>query len=191
MVLEKIAGAAELPVTLHEAKTHAKVIGDQENDLILGWMAAATEYCEQSVEGGLSLISQQWRLTLPAWTVPIVVPRPPLEAVVDIMYWDPDGSQQTLDVGAYRVLLSWKGPGLLYPVDQWPSHYARPDAISVAFTAGFGARADVPAIAKMAILKVVTEFYEQREDSVIGAPSNATAIGVARMMSKMSYGFYG
>ena len=190
MILEKVSDPAELPVTLHEAKTHAKVIGDVEDGLLQMWMEAATAFCEQSVEGGISLVSQVWRVTLPAFTTPIVLPRPPLVSVDSITYYDSDDTLQTLDQAEYKASTPWKQPGCVYPVDQWPETAARLDAVAVEFTAGYGDKAAVPAIAKSAILKTVTELFEQREDSVTGIPSNKTAIGVGRLMHKLAYGYY-
>ncbi|QPC43493.1 phage head-tail connector protein [Kaustia mangrovi] len=158
---------AELPVSLEEAKAHLRVDHADDDTLITGLIQTATDY----VDGwsgilGKCLVSQTWRLDLcgfPPWV--IYLPLAPVSEIVDVTYCDEDGNQQTLSPTVYRgPVIDAYGP-YLYRVESesWPSTDTRPDAVSVTFTAGYGAPSDVPQSIRHALLLLVGHWYENRE----------------------------
>jgi hypothetical protein len=131
-------------VTLAEAKLFARVDGSDEDSLIGALIAAARLHVESVT--GRALITQTWRLVVDCVTG-LVVPLPvaPAQALVDA----PDGA-----------VLEGDGVVLAAPVS---------GALTVDYTAGYGAAADVPADLRQAVLTLVAYWYEHR-DSVTSAP---------------------
>lgn len=164
------------PVTLEEAKAHARVEIDDEDALIEGFIASATEYAEQHTQR--AFLDQEWELWLECFPRDerwIEIPKPPLKTVEEILYTDGNGDEQTLDAGLYRVLApqgpkARKGMVLLLPGERWPSTArGEPDTVRIRFTAGYGDgyAGDVPQLIKDAIKVHVAEMYENRESTVL------------------------
>lgn len=67
------------------------------------------------------------------------VPRPPLQSVVSLQYYDPAGNLQTADPSTYQVD-TLRRPGRIMPAvgQYWPYLQQRPDAVQITFLAGFG-----------------------------------------------------
>lgn len=86
-------------------------------------------------------------------------------------YYDTAGTLQTVTSTNYRVDIT---PlyGQIVPIDTyvWPVVQAqRPNAVQIAFTAGYGATAaSVPDAAKSAIKMLVAGWYENRESVAPG-----------------------
>jgi uncharacterized phiE125 gp8 family phage protein len=135
--------------------------------VLLSVQTAAREHFdgEQGILGR-ALITQTWDLRLDAFPVcDIVVPLPPLQAVEELVYIDPDGAEQTLAAEAYEVDAT-REPGVVRPIygTSWPSTRAVPNAVRVQFTAGYGdAPGDVPATLRARIKALAGHLYEHRE----------------------------
>lgn len=140
-----IAAPGEEPVTLAEAKAWCRIDVPDEDALVSALIAAA----RLQVEGltGRALVSQTWRLTTcPAGRL-VVLPVIPAIALVAA----PDGAVLQADA----VLLA-------APTSE---------AVSIDYTAGYGASADVPSDLKQAVLMLVAYWYENR-DALTATPPN-------------------
>jgi len=138
-----IAGPGEEPVSLAEAKAYARVDGGDEDALVSALVAAARLHVESLT--GRALVSQTWRLVLTC-VAGRVVPLPVVPAMALVAA--PEGAVLQGD----SVLLA-------RPVDE----------LTVDYTAGYGAAADVPQDLRQAVLTLVAYWYEHR-DSVTTAP---------------------
>ncbi len=102
------------------------------------------------------------RLFLSGWRLP----RPPLQAVTTLKYYDTANTQRTLANTVYAVDAT-RDPGQVFlaPSQVWPAAICgRPDAIEITYTAGHGdTAASVPAIIKQAIRFTLSNWYEKRE----------------------------
>lgn len=96
------------------------------------------------------------------------IPFPPLQSVDSIKYFDPDGTEQTLDPAAYMVDDA-SSPGVVAPLSAWPATQNRMNAVKVSFTAGYGDAAAVPAGIKAWMLMRIAALYENREEVAVGA----------------------
>ncbi|HEY1191939.1 MAG TPA: hypothetical protein VGE74_30190, partial [Gemmata sp.] len=149
--LKLVTPPASEPVTVSEAKARLRITISDEDADIGDMIAQARELCEAGCQR--AFITQTFSLYLdrfPGSTGDIRLPRPPLQSVSFVKYYDSAGDLQTLDPAAYYVATASE-PGRLRPVDYWPATFCRPEAVEVRFVAGYGTAADVPAAAKAAV----------------------------------------
>ena len=177
-----ISGPHSEPITLTEAKAHCRVDDSNSDSLISALIIAAREsaelYCERS------FVQRSYRLTLDGFpcnnSSPILLPYPPVVEVTQIQYFDTDGALQTWSSGEYHVDTESE-PGRVLPnYDQsYPSDIdgKRLGAVRVEYVAGYpvdesGSPSDyvanVPQLAKQAMLMMVGEWFMNREDTVVG-----------------------
>jgi len=131
-----IAPPGEEPVTLAEAKAFCRIDGADEDALVDALIAAARLQVESLT--GRALITQTWRLTMACAPRLVELPVIPVAALVAA----PDGA-----------VLQGDAVLLVEPVDE----------LTVDYTAGYGAAADVPGDLKQAVLTLVAYWYENRD----------------------------
>lgn len=164
------------PVTLAEAKTHARVDTSDDDTYISNLIQIARQYVEQITNR--ALITQTWDWYLDGFPFSsydaLIVPKPPLQSVTHIKYTDSiDGTLQTWSSASYDVDTDSR-QGRIYPVYQgdWPTDVRdHPKAVIIRFVAGYadsGASPidladNVPVEIKQAILLLVGHLYENRE----------------------------
>ncbi len=133
----------------------------EEDDLLLGYLKAAREYCEEYQER--SYCEQVWELTMDAWPVgDIKLERGPWISVDSVKYTGVDGAETTLVEGTdYEVSLR-RGIIRLAYGKSWPSATLHViDPIVVQFTAGMPT---VPRRIQQAILLLADWMHEHRGD---------------------------
>lgn len=152
----RIVAPVGYPVTLAEAKLHLRVIGNDEDSLISGLIAAATDYLD-GPDGilGRAILPQTWREEWDHFPSVIPLRMGPVSGVVSVSYTDGAGLPQT--VTGSRLSSLW-GAWRVAPAvgSSWPSG----SSVAVEYTAG---SVDVPAPLKVAILLHVGSLYENRE----------------------------
>ena len=162
-LVQTVAPTVE-PVTAAEAKAHCRIDISTDDDLIQSLIVAARVWCEKRL--GQSFITQTWRLTFDRFPCEgFEIPNPPAISVSSITYYDTTNTLQTLSSSVYQVD-SYSRPGRvgLAFAQVWPITYCRFNAVSVTYTAGYGATAAfVPQPIKQAILLLVGHWYENRE----------------------------
>lgn len=167
MNLTLVTGPAVEPLDLDEVKLHLRIDADDDDLLLGGLIQAAREQVE--VVTKRALITQTWELSLEAWPrgTEMMIPLPVLQSVTSIKYKDQDGDESTMSSSDYivdtvpkpgRVVLEWN--------KSWPSVTLYPASpITVRFVAGYGDTAiDVPRSIRQAMLLMIGEWYENRED---------------------------
>lgn len=140
-----IAGPGEEPVTLAEAKAWCRIDTTDEDALVTALIAAARLQVESLT--GRALVTQSWRLTTCPRGLVVALPVIPVSALTDA----PDGAVLQGDA----VLLATRESG----------------EITIDYTAGYGAAADVPQDLKQAVLTLVAFWFENR-DSLAATPQN-------------------
>lgn len=181
MGLQTIEPAAALPVTLEEARTFARVVHDDEDQLLGELIAAATDHVQQATDR--QFVPSTFRYTQRAFPIdsPIRLPIAPVLSVASVTVKDRDGAESVLEEGTdYLVDLS-AAPVTIEPIKRWPltGHY--PDAVSIVFEAGYppsgdsppNPAANVPPRAKAAIKALVSWWFEQREPAAFAAMHTA------------------
>lgn len=165
----------DTPISLDDVRRHLRVDHTDEDVTLDTYIDAATQYLDgyAGILGNRALVSQTWQQSYPVFTDPLVLPLAPVQpnATISITYYDADNAPQTLDGAVYRLLANAScGPQiLLEPEQSWPPTYARADAVTVTFVAGYGAAGAVPAPIKQAMLLLVGGWYANREVSASGA----------------------
>ncbi len=94
----------------------------------------------------------------------LLVPRPPLQVVNVIEYYDEDGVLTTLDSSQYQVD-ALSEPGRIRPAPgvMWPTvEHGRFNAVHISFDAGYGSRDDVPECIKNFITAKAVWAYDRR-----------------------------
>lgn len=169
MALTLITAPTETPVSLAEAKLHARVQITDDDDLIKGQLDAARLYCEGFTKRQLVTATYELRLDgFPAWDLtPIVIPRPPLQSITSITYLDEDGVSQTWASSKYQTDTNTE-PGRVMPVQgkTYPSTQLDTlNTVTIRFVAGYGAASAVPERYKSAIQMIVAHWYINRESA--------------------------
>lgn len=168
MALRRTVDATTEPVTTIEAKAHLRIVSSAEDAVIAAMIKAARMQVENEL--GRSLITQTWEKTLDQFPDAIELPYPPVIGVSSLTYYDTAGVQQALDAATYTVDTKSE-PGWLVPAYgyDWPDTLEAINAVTVTYTAGYGAAAAVPQAIKQWILMQVGAMFENRESAAQGA----------------------
>lgn len=177
-------------VSVEELKLNMRVTNSVENDVFQRAILAAYDFLANPENGWLnrSLISQTFKLKLPGFvreqtyslnggpaqrwvpTKEFELPKPPLVSVQSVKYLY-EGVQETLAADQYTIVKPSAGFGRIvqaYNVT-WPTTIdVHPQALEIAFTAGYGNAATVkttcPGIVQ-AIMMLAGDAYRNREDT--------------------------
>lgn len=148
-------------VTVDEAKINARVEIDDEDHWFERRITMAREQCERLTERAIGAQTLQYRVD--GWPRSIVLPRPPLTAVVSVKYLDGLGVEQTLSTSAYYTSQSDSQASIeWYPGTTLPTLADRRDTVRVNYTAGY-TPSTCPLIIKAWIEMAVARMYEHRE----------------------------
>jgi uncharacterized phiE125 gp8 family phage protein len=203
MALDLITAPAVEPVSLDEAKAHLRVSTSDTDDLISIYIRAAREYCEGPYGFlGRALVTQTWRLTLDEFPAgsgfsasswcsqgEIQIPLPPLQSVTSVAYDDANSVEQIVSPALYFVD-TVSQPGWLLPVNaSWPTPLNAANSVRITFVAGYPASTDsppdlaanVPFNVKAAMLLMIGNMFENREDAVAGI-INALPFGAEALL---------
>ncbi len=137
---------------------------------------AARTWAESAT--GRQLITATWQAFFSCFPsdngCPIRLPKPPLQSVTHVKYYDGNGVQQTWAAANYTVTAPAGekcGAGFILPKANvsYPTVYGPPYEIEVEFIAGYGATApSVPGLLKAGMLLLVGELFERREEAIVG-----------------------
>lgn len=157
------------PVRLDEAKEHLKVTYSDEDFLIQSFIGAATEHAESVTRRALMPRTFAAYFDQFPNSQCVELPRPRLQSISSVSYYDEGNSQQVLSSSKYYVdTVAEPGRICLASGEVWPGTYERPNAVTISFTAGYVAIGDVPRGIHTAILLMVAHWFENREAVVIG-----------------------
>ncbi len=173
MAYKLLVGPAIEPLTLADAKRQLNVDQDfTDDDLVIARItAAARQYAETHTRS--SFITQQWSLVLDAfpgyWTSGglLFLEHGPIQSIDSITYLDMSDTLQTLPPTDYATDLS----GVRGRVEPrfglvWPVTLPQIGAVTVNFTAGYGATAaSVPEGLVHWIMLRIGSLYAIREDA--------------------------
>lgn len=183
--VRSVAPSVDL-VTLAEAKAHLRVDHSDEDTYIGTLIAAAASYLDgYSGRMGRALLQQTWTQDFDAFSDKMRLPVGDLIAVSSVTYYDASNVQQTLATSVWTSLTDNRGAYVtLKPEQTWPAVYARPDAIRVTWTAGFGTTAaSVPVAIKQAALLLIGQWYAAREAAGDGSRSTELPFAVEALIA--------
>lgn len=159
----------EHPTLLSPIATQPLSLGETKRHLYLSEVDASRD---QEVQRLIQAAREQWEHDTGSITttrqlsvsvsslegVAIRLPGRPLQSVESIEYYDRSNQWQIVDPSVYGVDVS-SGTLVLSEGQAWPEVANRWDAILISYTAGVS-QADVPAIAKQAMLLQVAYFFD-------------------------------
>lgn len=166
MPLKLVTPPTAEPVTLAEAKVHARVTETALDNAFDQWIVVARVEAEHIMRR--QVVAATYDLTLDAFPAVIELPRPPLQSVTSLTYVDTDGVTQTLAAELYSVVnVSDAVPAMVVPAygEAWPATRAVPGAVTVRYSAGWATAADVPEAIKQWIILRVAWLYEGGDDA--------------------------
>lgn len=157
-------------ISLAEAKQWLRVDGDLEDAIIeRGILAVQNLLVPPDGWLGRALTTATFRMTLPCFADRIFLPVAPLQSVTSFQYRDMDGDLQTVDAALYSVVETEPAEIVRNRGASWPDmDSSRPDAVSIEFTAGYGAPGDVPDAIKQWVLYQVSQIHDLRQPVVVG-----------------------
>jgi uncharacterized phiE125 gp8 family phage protein len=154
-----VTGPASEPVTLAEAKRQLFLPeSDTSNDQeLVSRIQAAREQWEHDTD--TYLLTQTLAVTADAFAGrEIILPGRPIQSVSFVKYYDDTDTLQTLSTSLYTVDFKERAVRLKWNVT-WPTTEIRWDAVQVQFVAGNTSLSAVPAIAKQAMLLLITYYH--------------------------------
>ncbi len=157
------------PITLDEMKDHLRLTSVDDDTYILDLITTARVWAENFQ--GRAYNTQTWTYWLDDWPdgIAISLPRPPLQSVSHVKYYDTDDLADTFASTNYLVD-TVRGRIVLNDDADWPTTSLRPaNAIEVQFVAGYGdVSGNVPAMVRHAIKVLVAHQYTMRLPVVAG-----------------------
>lgn len=172
--------AAE-PISLAELKLSAHITHSSEDTYLERVIAAARFRYELDTRRQLMEVTYDWFLpcfsarTFPRGDVIVQersfeIPKPPLQSITSIKYYDTAGVEQTLAGTVYAAKTSSE-PGRVYnlPNQEWPDleDDRLEDSVTIRFVAGAALAVNVPDLDKQAIFMLAQHWVENREAVVL------------------------
>jgi uncharacterized phiE125 gp8 family phage protein len=177
---------ASEPITTTEVKSQSRIDGTDEDTLLARLITVARVDVEKIT--GRTLITQTWDAyydSFPSGGAPIYLPNPPLQSISSITYVDNAGSTQTWSASNYAVDIN-SDIGRVYPAfDQsYPTVRNQRNAVTVRFVSGYGSSTtNVPETIRHAILLIVAELFERREEGIAGTTVNRALIASNNLLT--------
>ena len=166
-----ISGPDTEPITLAQAKLHARVEHDADDALITGFIVAAREDAEHEL--GRLLAAQVWQVTFDAFPAVEIALGPDVTGIQSIQYLDTSGVLQTLDPAAYVLDNMDRAQCFALPADgyEWPTTYDSANAVRVRIACGLD---PVPETVRAWMLLRVGTLIEHR--AAVAAGQTLTAM---------------
>jgi uncharacterized phiE125 gp8 family phage protein len=180
MTPQLLAPPAIEPVTLDEARDYLRLDSEDEDELLASLISAARHLVEAA--SGQMLIHQTWRLSLNAWPVMgrLRLPIEPLDAIMAARVLDGEGAAREIDLDALAIDAGARPPAIL-AIGALPQPGRKLNGIEIDVRVGHGAAAaDVPPQLRLAVLKLVAHWFENRGDMtgerISAMPGEVTAL---------------
>ena len=172
-----LAGPAEEPLSLAEAKAFLRLDDTAEDALVAALITAARLHVEGTT--ARATIAQSWRLVLDAWPAcrEVRLPVGPLISLSAVTVFDDASDPNELDLGQFEI--DAVTPRVLLPaeIDGTPAMRER-QGIEIDYVAGYGAdAADVPADLRQAMLALVAYWFEHRDAVVLAGSGSVVPAG--------------
>jgi uncharacterized phiE125 gp8 family phage protein len=207
--LKLISGGGS-PVTRDELISYLLLDGlDTQDDILDAMLKSATDFVEAETNQQLLTAVYQWKLDefpsanldvrspgySESWR-PLVqnphystlkIPVSPISAVASVKYLDLNAVEQTIDTATYTVdTVSRPGRVVLNQGAYWPFTRIQANAVTVEFTAGYGAASAVPEGLKIAVKLLAGHWYNNRD--AVGEQTLAELpLGIRSLIDQNSY----
>jgi len=162
-----IAAAAAI-LTTAEAKTHLKVDTSADDTYIDNLISAATESAQ--IFTNRYFINTTITQHGDTWSDISTLFKSKVSSITHIKYFDSDNSEQTLATSVWISDINHQPARIgLKPSQSFPSLADRINAVNCKYVVGYGSAAsDVPEGIREAVLLIVGNWYENRQEVVVG-----------------------
>ncbi|MCD2347189.1 head-tail connector protein [Clostridium guangxiense] len=180
MALKIITPPVIEPITLDEAKQHLRIVGSDDDIILLSMIKQAREFCEDFQNK--KYITQILELVLDSFPDDNYISfdsSSPVQNVESVKYYDTYGKELIFDSNNYIVDTdSFVNRIVLGYCKLWPTIVLQPiNAVRIRFTAGFGDKAEaVPETVKWAMIlhmKLLYDDYKPDERTKIEEARNS------------------
>lgn len=156
-----------------------------EDPELVSMIQAARESVEKLC--GRSLITQTWDLWLDSWPASGVIklPRPPVQSVTSVVYYDTDDTEATFAASNYLVdTAAFPGRLILNSGASWPTTSLRPlKSVRVRYVTGYGDAAGDVEANDVALMKLLLgHMYANREAVVVGTITAEMPLSVRQLV---------
>ncbi|MEO8685833.1 MAG: phage head-tail connector protein [Devosia sp.] len=177
-----LAGPAEEPVSLAEAKAFLKVEDSAEDGLITTLISAARLHIEGVT--GRALLAQSWRVVLDGWpeTRTVKLPVGPFIGLTEISAYDQGGGVHPIGLAQFFA----EPDRLLLPVSVvgMPSLRER-QGLEIDYVAGYGTEPEeVPADIRQALLVLVAYWSEHRDAVIVAGSGTVVPTGFDSLVAR-------
>lgn len=176
--LVQVTAPTELPVTLGEAKLHARIDEDTDNAMVQSLIRTATELAETYLRR--AIMQQTWKQFLDAWPACGYheLPKAPLVSVTHVKTYDDADTATEYSAAYYQVdAISRPGRITVRTTGNWPTPTRNMNGIEIQFVCGYATDpANVPAKIKTGILSIIAFLYENRGDASATIPDHIYAL---------------
>lgn len=164
------------PVSIAEAKLHARIDDDTDNAAVAGMIKAARELAETYTRR--AFVTQTWQLFMDGFPSErfIELPRPPLQSVTHVKTYT-DADVATVFAASNYYVDTVTAPGRLVLRDgaSWPDVARVANGVEIQYVVGYGTPDLVPGSIKMGVLHLIAWLYEHRGDASMVVPDSAYA----------------
>lgn len=159
------------PFSVAEVKSWAKIDSDIDDARVARLITAARLSGEETT--GRSWFTQTLLFKRDLWPAgaELELPRPPVQSITSVKYYDVDGVERTLDAATYFARVGEDDVAVvLKPGQSWPVlEDGRPNAITVEYVAGFGNTVQlVPGFYLEGASLLIVHLYQNRAEEETG-----------------------
>jgi uncharacterized phiE125 gp8 family phage protein len=185
------------PVLLADALSQARIDTSADDTLVGYLITAARQWAENYT--GRAFVTQGWQMALDMWPSAeelwwdgvregpvtgldrvnaIALPRPPLQSITSVQYFDDCDNAATWPASNYFVDTVREPGRLVLRLDAtWPVPSRLANGIVISYVAGYGADGTyVPEQIKTAIRQLIAHWYEHRGEAATAATSRGQVI---------------
>lgn len=186
---ELVTPPALEPFSAAEVKAQLRISISTEDALIDRMVLTARTEMENYLRR--ALINQTWKVKFDRfpsdWCRYFEIPYPKLQTLTHVKYYDPDGGLTTWPTTEYESFNNTSPARIaLLPDKTWPiTQIQRMQAVEVQYVAGYGAnKTDIPKPIMEAMLLRIGDFYENRENLVLGTIMEEIPQGTKALVSE-------
>jgi uncharacterized phiE125 gp8 family phage protein len=192
-----VTAPTEEPLSIQDVIDQCQLgeIPDDQRRLVNGYITGARQLIERRLRR--QLCTATWKVSYDEFPAIIEIgDKLPIKSIVHVKYYDANGTLTTLTPAAtyYQTdYASEQRPARIMPAygTTWPSTRADTfNAVEVQFTAGYGGASSVPQSIKNGMLLLIANWYENREQSIVGTIVNELPWGVEACITPEDWGPY-
>lgn len=175
-MLIRLSRPDALFLSLEDVKAHVIIDSDDDDELVKGYIRAATRLAEDRT--GRIFLATDFEFRADCWREPIVIPAAPVREVVELAYLDEGHVERTVPPADWYYVITAEGAEVRF-ADSFSSPVLsdRPQAVRVRFSAGFdepdtSGSGDDPELKqdpmdRQIVMILVANWYQTREPVIV------------------------